>query len=108
MGVPVVTLKGNTHAQNVGASLLSSIGYSWLIAKTQEEYIKLAVDLANDIPKLQEIRKSLRAAMKSSPLCDGRKFTENLEKVYKNMWDKFLAKSRVTTATIVPAEQKKL
>ena len=46
MGVPCVTLQGKGHAQNVGVSLLAAIGLrdGW-VARTEEEYISLAVSL---------------------------------------------------------------
>jgi protein O-GlcNAc transferase len=86
MGVPVITLSGNAHVSRVGTSLLSNIGLSDLIAKTSEEYISIAVDLAKDLKKLQSLREHLRDMMKRSPLCDKKKFTANLEMYYRAMW----------------------
>lgn len=88
MGVPVVTLVGETHAQNVSTSLLTTIGYPEWIAKTPEEYIKIAISLANDVGRLREIRANLRTTMKSSYLCDGEAFVKNLEDVYHTLWEK--------------------
>ena len=53
MGVPVITLAGNTHASRVGASLLSNTGLSELIAKNGNEYITTAVNLAADVARLR-------------------------------------------------------
>jgi predicted O-linked N-acetylglucosamine transferase (SPINDLY family) len=93
MGVPVITLAGNTHASRVGASLLSNIGLPNLIAQTPEEYVAKAVDLAHDLEKLQVLRRSLRDMIFHSPLTDAQTFTRNLEEVYRKMWAAWCAKN---------------
>ncbi len=52
MGVPVVTLRGDRHAGRVGASLLTQIGLTDLIADSVEEYVEIAVALAGDPARL--------------------------------------------------------
>jgi predicted O-linked N-acetylglucosamine transferase (SPINDLY family) len=86
MGVPVITLAGDTHASRVGVSLLSNVGLPELIATTPEEYVAKAVDLARNLEKLQSLRKSLRDMMSRSPLTDAKKFTHHLEEAYRRMW----------------------
>jgi predicted O-linked N-acetylglucosamine transferase (SPINDLY family) len=86
MGVPVITLAGNTHVSRVGVSLLSTVGLPELIAQTPEEYVAKAVNLAKDIEKLKSLRISLRGMMSRSPLTDAKKFTHHLEKAYQKMW----------------------
>ena len=94
MGVPVITLVGNSHAHNVGSSLLHSFkNYDWLIAKSEKEYVQIAVDLASDISRLVNTRENLRSAMLSSPLCDGSTFVRNLEEKYLWMWNKYISSS---------------
>jgi predicted O-linked N-acetylglucosamine transferase (SPINDLY family) len=86
MGVPVVTLTGNRHSGRVGTSLLSQVGLSDCIAGTADDYIACAVRLASDKKKLIELRGTLRHKMAASSLCDGRRFTRNLEEAYRTMW----------------------
>ena len=86
MGVPVVTLAGAAYHSRVGVSLLSNIGLKEFIAKTPDEYIRLAVNLANDLNRLQSIRENLRNKMSGSPLTDAKRFTINLEKCYREIW----------------------
>jgi protein O-GlcNAc transferase len=86
MGVPIITLEGNVHASRVGTSLLSNIGLINLIAKTPDEYIEIAVQLAMDMKLLQLLRESLRTMMIQSPLTDAKSFTAYLEKMYRQMW----------------------
>jgi protein O-GlcNAc transferase len=86
MGVPVVTLAGDTSVSRVGLSLLSNVGLKELIAGTEDEYIQIAVKLANDIQRLQKLRETLRDRMAHSPLTDSKTFTVNLEKCYRSIW----------------------
>ena len=64
MGVPVVTLRKNgagaCHAQNVTASLLAQAGLEDLIADCEEDYIRIAVELAQDTDRLRNLRSGLR------------------------------------------------
>ncbi|MCK5877260.1 MAG: tetratricopeptide repeat protein [Candidatus Marithrix sp.] len=89
MGVPVVTLVGETIASRVGLSILSTIGLTELIAYTPEEYVDICVNLANDTEHLQKLRREMRERMLASPLMDGVGFTKNLEIEYKKMWEKW-------------------
>jgi predicted O-linked N-acetylglucosamine transferase (SPINDLY family) len=49
-GVPVVTLRtkgaGSVHSHNVSASLLIQAGLEELVAETEEDYIRIALELA--------------------------------------------------------------
>ena len=89
MGVPVVTLVGTAYHSRVGVSLLSNIGLPELVAKTSDQYISIAVNLANDLSRLQSLRERLRDMMKDSPVCDAKRFTTNLEICYRQMWGKW-------------------
>jgi protein O-GlcNAc transferase len=86
MGVPVITLAGKTYASRVGSSLLANVGLINLIAKTPDEYIEIAIQLAMDTKRLQLLRESLRTVMIQSPLTDAKRFTAYLEKIYHKMW----------------------
>eukprot|EP00850_Spirogloea_muscicola_P015052 SM000112S23994 [mRNA] locus=s112:225802:238896:- [translate_table: standard] len=92
MGVPCVTMAGKVHANNVGVTLLSSLGLDELIAATEDEYVQLAYDLALNTPKLASLRGGMRERMLSSRLCDGPTFTRNLENTYRHLWSKYCAK----------------
>lgn len=87
MGVPVITLAGNTHASRVGVSLLRNVGLGDLVAATPEEYVRTAVELASDIKNLHTLRNSLRNIMRHSPLTDAKRFTANLERCYQQIWE---------------------
>ncbi|TYG84416.1 hypothetical protein ES288_D01G248400v1 [Gossypium darwinii] len=89
MGVPCVTMAGSVHAHNVGVSLLRKVGLGHLIAKNEDEYVQLALQLASDVTALQNLRASLRDLMSKSPVCDGQNFISGLEATYRGMWRRY-------------------
>ena len=92
MGAPVVTLAGEAHVARVGVSILSRMGLPELIANTPEDYVSIAVDLAGDLPKLQELRRTMRQRMEAHGLLDGKIITRELEAAYADMWRCYCAK----------------
>ena len=79
MGVPVVTLAGNTHASRVGHSILSNLALEELVASSREGFIAKAINLSTDKQRLQSLRSSLRARLLNSHLTDKRGFTREIE-----------------------------
>jgi protein O-GlcNAc transferase len=86
MGVPVVTLCGQTVVGRAGLCQLMNLGLPELIAASPDDYVRIAVALAGDVPRLSGLRATLRARMQASPLMDARRFARNLEAVYRRMW----------------------
>jgi protein O-GlcNAc transferase len=93
MGVPVVTLSGDRHAGRVGASLLTQIGVTDLIADSIDAYVEMAVALAGDPTRLADLRRSLRPRMAASSLCDTAGFARKVEDAYRTMWARWCATS---------------
>jgi protein O-GlcNAc transferase len=89
MGVPVVSLSGKTAVGRAGRSILTNIGLPELIAETPEQYVQMAVKLAGELPRLAELRSTLRQRMRASPLMDAGRFARNVEAAYRNMWRKW-------------------
>jgi protein O-GlcNAc transferase len=85
-GVPVVALAGNAHVCRVGVSILTNVGLPELIAQNPEEYVEIAVRLAEDLPRLRELRHNLRSMMEASPLRDPKSHARALERAYRQMW----------------------
>ncbi len=93
MGVPVVTLAGQTAVGRAGVSLLNQLRLTELIGRSADEYVTLASDLARDIPRLSELRRTLRYRMVDSPLCDAPAFARSMEEAYRTMWREWCAKA---------------
>ena len=92
MGVPVVTLSGQTSASRFGESLLRQAGLQGLIAYSVESYIQLAISLARDGDLRYELRKDLRETMARSHLCDEKGFVESMENAYRRVWEEWCGK----------------
>jgi predicted O-linked N-acetylglucosamine transferase (SPINDLY family) len=86
MGVPVVTLVGNTAVGRAGSSHLSNLGLGDLAARDAETYVKIAVDLASDLPRLAGLRSELRDRMRRSSLMNAAQFAGGIESAYRQMW----------------------
>ncbi len=85
MGVPVLTLVGRHHVERVGASLLTALGLTELIADTPQDFITRGVQLAQDPARLAGLHASLRTRMAASPLCDARRVAAAIEAVAGHM-----------------------
>jgi predicted O-linked N-acetylglucosamine transferase (SPINDLY family) len=86
MGVPVVTLAGDSHVSRVGVSLLTNAGLGDLVAHTEDEYVSILMTLAGDHERREKLRRSLRDQMLNSPIGDAPLFTRHLEGAYRAMW----------------------
>lgn len=86
MGVPVVTLVGQTVVGRAGWSQLRNLDLRELAAQTPEQFVSIATDLAGDLPRLSELRQTLRDRMKRSPLSDAAGFTQDVQAAYRTMW----------------------
>jgi protein O-GlcNAc transferase len=86
MGVPVVSLVGKTVVGRAGWSQLNNLKLSELAAFSEADFVRIAVELATDLPRLAEIRRTLRDRILKSPLMDADQFTRDLEAVYRRLW----------------------
>jgi predicted O-linked N-acetylglucosamine transferase (SPINDLY family) len=89
MGLPVLTLIGNSFQSRIGASLLYSVGISELIAKNLKEYEDLAVELATNKEKIFSIKEKLKNNVMKESQLNAKLFTQNLEKAYAEMFNNY-------------------
>ncbi len=78
MGVPVVTMPGDTFCSRHSMSHLHNLGLPEWVADDIDGYVELAVSQASDLTALRRLRAELRARMRASPLCDAPRFAANL------------------------------
>jgi predicted O-linked N-acetylglucosamine transferase (SPINDLY family) len=91
MGVPVVTLVGDRVVGRAGLSQARQLELAELVANHADEFVEIAVRLARDLPRLAALRSELRARLAASPLMDAPSFVRDLERAYRQAWQKFCA-----------------
>ena len=90
MGVPVISLRGKSHGERFGASLLENIGLAELCADTPEAYVQTAVSLARDPELVEMLHGNLRAMMRNSPLMRAASYMRNMETAYEAVWERYV------------------
>ena len=89
VGVPVVTLQGETFAQRVAASLLHAVGLGdELVCHDVEAYRDTVLALAGDAARRERLREHLLQQRAASPLFDGARFARDIEALYLRMWER--------------------
>ena len=88
MGLPVLTLKGESFNSREAASILTSMNLPELITNTPEEYEALAIELATQPDKLKAIKDKLASNLSTAPLYDTKLFVKNLESAYTTMYER--------------------
>lgn len=96
MGVPVVTIVGNSVVSRQTFSAQANIGLSDELAFPDiDAYVRGAVDLANNPERLRNLRLEMRPRMAASPLCQPVKFARDLEALYLRMWNAYCEGQRL-------------
>jgi predicted O-linked N-acetylglucosamine transferase (SPINDLY family) len=90
MGVPTVTLGGGRYASRMGLAVMTHLELSDFVASTPEQFVETAANLAANPDRLAELRSTMRQRMRESVLLDGARFTQQLEALYQQMWNRWL------------------
>ena len=87
MGVPVITLCGETyHAARLGASMLTAAGHAEWIADDVRAYERLALRMAEDIARVRLCREALRAEVEASALMDRASYLSAFASEMERLW----------------------
>lgn len=89
-GVPILTCMGETFVARVAGSLLNVTAVPELVTESFDDYEKKAIELANDPEQLAALRKTINDNRDSSTLFDSQQFTDDLERGYQAMWQRFI------------------
>ncbi len=90
VGLPVLTLKGDSFASRVASSLLNTLNLKELISKNLEEYEIIANKVIADPEYFKKIKNKLKENLSGSPLYDGQLFTKNLEQAYEKIFKNYI------------------
>lgn len=89
MGLPLLTLSGQSFASRMATSILNSIGLSDLIVSSTDQYELLAIDLGRHPDAIQCIKKRLAENQPASPLFDSPTFASNIESAFMRAYDQY-------------------
>jgi len=86
MGVPVLTMTGESLLSRQGVSIMINAGLPEWIATDADNYVARAASHAGDMGRLAKLREGLRKQVLGSPIFDGPRFAGNFEAALRGMW----------------------
>ncbi|MBU3586762.1 hypothetical protein ICN30_02805 [Polynucleobacter sp. 31A-FELB] len=92
MGVPVITLQGESFSSRVASSLLINLKLAELIHHSIEDYEAQAIELANNQTKLNGLKNKLAANRLTEPLFNTKLFVKHLEQAFSTAHQRYEAK----------------
>jgi predicted O-linked N-acetylglucosamine transferase (SPINDLY family) len=91
MGVPLVSLEGNYNGGMISSTALRDIGREEWISYSEEEYVTIICALARNVELRKQLRKTQRARIAASPVCDYRALAMDIQTALEQMYDLWLA-----------------
>jgi predicted O-linked N-acetylglucosamine transferase (SPINDLY family) len=85
-GLPVITQRGRSFQSRIAYSVMGAMGLQKYVATNQEEYINLAIRLANEPHQLSRYRELIKA--NRTKLTDIKEYVDNFESLYKKIYSK--------------------
>ena len=82
MGLPLITIKGNSFVSRVSSSILHQVNLEELITSNTENYKNLAIKIGKNKDYLNKLNQKLLVSIKKTSLFNSKKFTKNLENNY--------------------------
>ena len=86
MGIPVISLKGNTHASRMGVAILSRVGLGQLVADTPQQYLLIAAALGRQQNDIVKLREGMRERLLGSEYCNCGKFAEEFSGIISGLF----------------------
>ncbi|NKB20136.1 MAG: hypothetical protein GKS01_06265 [Alphaproteobacteria bacterium] len=80
MGIPVVTKYGPSIHQRLGYSHMVNLNLQELCADNDEDYVRIAVELANDPETLVFLRRELPSGLQGSAICRTQDYVQAFQK----------------------------
>jgi len=93
MGLPIVSMVGQSFKSRMGVGLLTYLGRTEWLADTPEDYVRIARKLASDVPALDTLRLGLRKEVERSALMQEDIFNRHFGEGLRVMWLNWLAKA---------------
>jgi predicted O-linked N-acetylglucosamine transferase (SPINDLY family) len=91
MGVPTLTLAGNSLIQRLGASRMAAARLEAFIAESEDDYVDRAVDWSGRPAELARLRAGLREQMQANTSFQATALARALEGRLREMWRRWCA-----------------
>ena len=95
MGVPMLTLAGESLLSRQGVGLLMNAGLPEWIAADADDYVARAILHAGDLQRLAALRSRLRQQVLASPIFDAPRFAHHFEAALCGMWQKWCDQQKI-------------
>jgi protein O-GlcNAc transferase len=89
MGVPPITLLGDYMVGRWTASILRTLKLDRFVARSPDEFVRIAVTAADDLAGLASLRRGLRDQVVNSSLCDAAKKAREMQRLYRAVWSRW-------------------
>ena len=93
MGLPIVSMVGESFKSRMGVSLLTYLDRTEWLAESPEDYVRIACALASDAQALNALRQGLRAEVEASALMREDIFNHHFGEGLRVMWLRWLAQA---------------
>lgn len=94
MGVPVLTLAGQSLIERQGVGISMNGGLAEWVAQDEDDYVTRAIKHANDLQEMAAFRKHMRRQIVTSPLFDSKRFAIHLADALRVMWVRWYDQQR--------------
>lgn len=86
MGVPTLTLAGQTVAGRLGPAMLHHVGLEDFVARDPRDFVEKGVDWARNLESLAQLRASMRERFLQSAIGQPEFVAQSLAAAFRHMW----------------------
>jgi predicted O-linked N-acetylglucosamine transferase (SPINDLY family) len=91
MGVPTLTLNGQSPAGRLGPALLQHLGLGEFVAETPQQFVATGIRWARDLQALGALRAGMRERFLASPVGQPATAAQGLSSAFRQMWRRWCA-----------------
>jgi len=88
LGIPIVTLSGQSHVSRTTGSILHTLGLESWIAKSKNEFIHICQKKSQNLNALSNLKKEIPTHFKNSSLGNSQIFIQHYEELLENAFAK--------------------
>jgi predicted O-linked N-acetylglucosamine transferase (SPINDLY family) len=105
MGVPTLTLAGQTPASRQGAANLGHLGLEGFTASDPDDFVQKGLYWSTEIASLADVRRGLRERWLKSPLRQPETIASGLDAALRHMWRRWCANLPAQSFSITASNQ---